>query len=49
MVLHDPAVQRKVLQDGVGSIIEEASEWEVEGLRRHVEAHIININEASED
>ena len=34
VVLHEPEVQRKVLQDEVLSIIEEASKVLVEGLRR---------------
>ena len=47
MPLDEPEVQRKVLQDESLVIIEEASKGQVEGLRKHVESRIINVNEAS--
>ena len=49
MALHDPAVQRKVLQDEVTAITEEASEGEVEGLRKCVEMRSMSMSEASEE
>ena len=49
MVLNDPEVQRKVLQDEVLSIKEEASKGDVGGLRTYVEVHKMNANEASEE
>ena len=40
-------MQRKVLQENFVSIKQEANAGELEGLRRHVEVHIMNQNEAS--
>ena len=48
-VLHDPAVQRKSLQENVAVIKEEANKGEVEWLRRNAEAHNVNENEAPEE
>ena len=39
----------KLLKDDVLTIMEEASKQEVEGLKRHVEVHTINVNNASVD
>ena len=36
-------------QDEVLNILEEASKEEVEGLKRHVEVHAFNVNNASVD
>ena len=37
-------MQKKVLKDKALVIIEDASKEEVEGLRRHVEVHSMNVN-----
>ena len=42
-------MQRKVSQDEVVAIIEDAIKVEAKGLRRHAEVHRLNANEASED
>ena len=47
MVLHDPEVQKKVLKEEVLVIMEEANEEAIEGLKRYVQIHTINLNEAS--
>ena len=39
----------KVLTDDVSNIMEEASKEDVGGLKRHVEVHAINDNNASVD
>ena len=46
VVLHDPSVQRKVLQENVVAIKEEANRGK--GLRRNLELHSMNENEVSE-
>ena len=47
MELYDLEFQNKVLQDEELAIIEEASKEDLEGLRMHVEVHIMNVNESS--
>ena len=47
IVLHEPEVQRKVLQDEVLAIAEESSKEEIVGLRRCVEVHSLSVNEVS--
>ena len=45
--LRNPEVQDKVLKDEVLAIIEEASKEEVYELRRYIEVHSMNVNNAS--
>ena len=46
-MVYESEEQRKVLQDEVSVIVEEASKEEVAGLRRRVKFHSINVSEAS--
>ena len=48
-VLYKPETQMKVLKDDVLSIMEEKSKEEVKGLKRYVEVHTIDVNNASVD
>ena len=49
VVLHNPEVQKKVLKEESLKIMVEACKEEVEGLRRYVAVHKINLNAASVD
>ena len=49
MVSHDPEAQRKVLQEIVEKMKEEANEGSDEGLRRHTEVHSMNEDESLEE
>ena len=40
-------MHRKVLKEDVLATIEEARKYEVAGLRRHVEVHKMNMNDAT--
>lgn len=42
-------MQKKVLKEEALNITKEASATEVEGLRRHVEVHEMNLNAVSSD
>ena len=49
MVLHDPEVQRKVLEEEVLVIKDEAEKDAIKGLSDNVQIHRLNVNEASLD
>ena len=46
-MLRDPDVKTKVLQDELLNMLEHVSKEEVKGLKRYVEVHAINVNNAS--
>ena len=47
VVFHNPEVQKKVLKEEAMVTTEEACREEVEGLRRHIEVHKMNLNAIS--
>ena len=47
VVFHELELQRNILQDEVLAIVKEESKEEVAALRRHFEAHIMNVIEVS--
>ena len=49
VVLHDPEAQMKVLKDEALNVLEEANKEEVEGFKRHVEVHTMNVSDVSAD
>ena len=49
MVLYDPEAQRKVFQDEVAAIIEEARKGEVEVIRRHAETQRMSASDLFEE
>ena len=47
--LHSPEVQKKVLKEDAIALLEDARKDEVKGLKRYVEVHRIEVNEATND
>ena len=47
VVLHNPEVQRNVLQEDLKVIMLEENKKEIEGLRRYLQMHTINSNIAT--